>query len=635
MVWTFNPQTRLGVSGENLAEPNFNREDREIENIFLREFDQNVLDARRDDPDRADGKAPARIKISLLTKSTGLDAKLLEEITAPLEPHLVAAGHGSDQRDHNNPVALVIEEFGTLGLTGKIDDTFADGNEQRWASFWFGEGKRIKSGKSLGRKGQGKIVYHVVSGARAVFAITRRHDESRELLFGKCIVQRTHVVNGQHYTQHGYWPKIDSANGDQPMPEEATAEIQRIKKGFSLTRQSESGTSWIVPYVPAAFNQDALVREFIRDFYFSVMRGALTADICGVEINESTIGELLVKCGILRPSPAYFSFMEEVITRPRSELTDVKAGWELGTTADESCLSAADLDRFREELQEGKLISLKLPIQVCLKGGHSAQSFLEVHLQLRPPSEATQELYVRSGLCIAEEKHLHEVSRSAFGIVLADDEPIADFLGSCEEASHLRWNNTEKGAKERFIRIRDTLSAVRRSMPKMFRLVAGSSEKQVKDALFDILSVPMPGDKKRKVKTTGSPGKKEPGTIVPPIMRKHPVIFSISDKGGRWILKPGKDAPQQVYPIELEVEFAYDQLAGTGNPWRSYHPYDFNVANETKFKVPAAINVAIQTREQNLLALKVESPDFEFELTGFSDQVPLLSRISYDATSTS
>ena len=635
MIWTFNPQTRLGVSGENLAEPNFNREDREIENIFLREFDQNVLDARRDDPSRPDGKAPARIKISLLNKSTGLDVKLLEEIIKPLEAHLIAAGHGAEQRDHNNPVALVIEEFGTLGLTGTINDTFAEGNEQRWASFWFGEGKRIKSGKSLGRKGQGKIVYHVVSGARTVLAITRRHDENRELLFGKCIVQRTHVVNTQHYTQHGYWPKIDSANSNQPMPEESSAEIQRIKKGFCLTRVDESGTSWIIPHVPAGFSQDALVREFIRDFYFSVMRGALTAEICGVEINESTIGELLIRSGITRPSPAYFSFMEEVITRPPSELADVKTGWELGTAADEGSLSPTDLDRFRSELQEGKLISLKLPIQVSFKAGDVTPSFVEVHLQLRPPSETTQELYVRSGLCIAEERHLHEVSRSSFGIVLADDEPIADFLGSCEEASHLRWNNTEKGAKERFTRIRDTLSAVRRSMPKMFRLIAGSTEKQVKDALFDILSVPMPGDKKRKVKTTAAPGKKEPGEIVPPIIRKNPIIFSISDKDGRWILKPGKDAPTQVYPIELEVEFAYDQLAGTGNPWRSYHPYDFNVANETTFKVGTAINVAIQTRDRNLLALKVESPDFEFELEGFSTEVPLLSRIDYDATSTS
>ncbi len=539
-----------------------------------------------------------------------------------------------DQRDRSNPTVLVIEEFGTLGLTGKIDDTYATGNDERWANFWFGEGKRIKSGKSLGRKGQGKIVYHVVSGARSVIAITRRHGETRELLFGKCIVQRTHVVDSRHYTQHGCWPKLDAANGDQPMPEEASAEIKRIKEGFALTRKNESGTSWIIPYVPTNFNRDALVREFIRDFYFSVMRGALTAEICGVEINESTIGELLAKTGIKKPSPAYFSFMEEVITRPPSELVDVKSGWELGTVTEESCLNSTDLDRFRSDLQDGKLISLKLPLTVHPKDNAATPSFIEVHMQLRPPTEATEELYVRSGLCIAEERYLHEVSRSAFGIVLADDEPIADFLGCCEEASHLRWNNTEKGAKERFTRIQPTLSAVRRSMPRMFRLVAGSSEKQVKDALVDILSVPMSGDKKRKIKTTTAPGKKGAGPIVPPIVRKHPVVFSISDKYGHWILKPGKDAPSQVYPIEVAIEFAYDQLAGTGNPWRSYHPYDFNIADETAFPIGTSINIAVQSRERNLLMLKVESPEFEFEIEGYSRQVPLLTRVDYDASST-
>ena len=55
--WEFNEQSRKHPGGNNLAEPNFSRETRGIDNIFLREFDQNVLDARCDDPSSPDGKA--------------------------------------------------------------------------------------------------------------------------------------------------------------------------------------------------------------------------------------------------------------------------------------------------------------------------------------------------------------------------------------------------------------------------------------------------------------------------------------------------------------------------------------------------------------------------------------------------
>jgi hypothetical protein len=622
--WSFEPQTRRRPSGENLAEPNFSREDRDLENIFLRELTQNVLDARVDDSSRVDGKVAATLKISVLRASDGLDVAFLKALLNPIEPHLVAAGHPSHQRDYSKAAVLVAEEFGTLGLTGTTTDSYAEGPEERWANFWVGEGKRSKGGRSLGRKGQGKIVYHVISGARTVLAITRRAGESGEYMFGKAIVQKTHKVRSEHFTQHGYWADIDAANADQPIPCADPIEIGKVKSAFGLTRTGEQGTSWIIPFVPEKFNKESLVREFLRDFYFSVLRGALVAEICGVRIDQSTVGALLLAARLDRPTPKFFEFMTEAVTRPETELVKVSAGWAAGAIPPESCIAAEELTQIKSDLADGKIVSLRLPIEIKLLGGTSAPSWIDLHLKSQ--DQPTEELYVRSGLNISEERHLNQVSRSAFGLVLAEHEAISDFLGCCEEASHLKWNNQEKGAKERFEKIRDTLSSVRHSLPRFFKMLAGSSDKEVKDALVDVLSFPQPGGKKVKAERTPKKGKADPKPKKLMIKRVFPEVISVSSKMGTWRLKPGKHAALQAYPLTITMKFAYDRLDGLGNPWLRYHIYDFDLGDTSAFNVPILQNATVVQRQRNEIEIEVLSDEFLIEITGFSTSIPLLSR---------
>lgn len=53
-------------SGINLAEPNFTRESKNIVRLFKREFNQNAIDARRDDSTQPGKKRPARIRARIL-----------------------------------------------------------------------------------------------------------------------------------------------------------------------------------------------------------------------------------------------------------------------------------------------------------------------------------------------------------------------------------------------------------------------------------------------------------------------------------------------------------------------------------------------------------------------------------------
>ena len=65
---------------------------------------------------------------------------------------------------------LVIEDFGTIGLCGRIDDSAAGDSGENWNAFWFREGEGVKPTKSNGGAGQGKLTMYVASKIRTVAA---------------------------------------------------------------------------------------------------------------------------------------------------------------------------------------------------------------------------------------------------------------------------------------------------------------------------------------------------------------------------------------------------------------------------------------------------------------------------------
>ena len=604
--WRFKEQSPGIPSGSNLAEPNFARESRNIENVFLRELDQNILDARVTLP--SGEREKAKLTISILDSDTGLDSDMVKEIFYPLEEHLVAAGHDESERDWCSPRVLVVEEFGTVGLTGTVSNAYEDGEEQRWSNFWFGEGKKNKTGSSLGRQGQGKITYHVISGARSVLAITRREQENKDYLFGKCIVRDTHELNGKHYIHHGYWPLMGS-DGETPSPEIESSKIKEIKKIFGLARNNETGTSWIIPFIPNDFEKDNLVREFVKDFFFSVLSGSLEANICGEQIDSSNVSDIFHRYGIEQPSKNFFEFIVNSLNIPKQDYIKANKGW-IGKKFDDGSFSEKDLESLRSKFKNDKTVSVVAPIEITKKDGSVIDSEIELHLRGGIERGNGEEIYVRSGLNIVDENHLYSHTRSAYGMMQANDAGISEFLGYCEEASHMEWKNNEKEALDRYESVRSRLgplAAVRQSLPLLYRLLAGSSENVIEEAFEDILSIP------------------------PEPRPKQPELFECDGSGGRWKLIPSEDASlnADLFPIKVQVIMAYDRIEGTGNVWRKYHPFDFNLSDDS-FAPIHSNNITVHSRKLNKLDLTIESSDFEIELSGFSTEIPLRSKVEYN-----
>ena len=610
-TWTFEKRTRQRPSGENMAEPNFSRENKNIGKLFIREFFQNVIDARKEINSELKTALPAHVKIRVLKNDKDIDCSYLEQICKPLLPHLKASGHLDGDVDWRKGNILVIEEFNTKGLTGITDDSYAKGESERWANFWFGEGKRSKTGTSLGRAGQGKITYHILSKLRSIFSITRRQNDESEYLFGKCIVREHHKVGDIHFTHHGYWPLIDLSKGDQPIPEKKEDAILKFKDAFRFEAKKESGTSWLIPFVPDEITETYLKREILREFFFIILSQGLTVHIDNTLIDSQSLQELFLLERFDQPTVAYFNFLVKCLNS-RTEEAELNEAWQNQNYLKEDSFKNDGFIKAKELLAEGGIVKIKAPISIYLKSNTCVSSYIEVYLASNEQIRNVEESYVRSGLIISEEEHLKDCCGSGFGLVVAKDFQVSEFLGYCEVASHLKWNAREQPAQERYLKTGETLNAVRKSLPKIFTALVGTSEAVVEDAFNDILAFPDKNEKEKDKNIKKQDVVKRPPRPIPP------EFFSmVSLSPGEWSLKPGKDIEKIKLPFDAKFVFAYDRTKGTGNPWKKWHPYDFDLS-EALFNPKKAKGLKIISREGQTIHLKIQEKKFIFELKGFS-----------------
>jgi hypothetical protein len=624
--WHFKRLTPDCPTDTGIAERNFRRESTDLPEIFIRELLQNLMDARR-----PDFVGPLRLKIRMIDKSNGLNEEYLKKIIATANPHLVGAGH-VDGRE-GPPKVLVIEEFGSTGLEGKVDDSRAEGESERWANFWHGEGKVSKGGKSLGRAGQGKITYHMVSAARTVLAYSvRGKAKPAGCVFGKCIVSKSHQIAADYFMRHGYW--CEGGNADpgkpiQPLPTADPKAIAEFVKAFSLSRTAdETGTSWVIPYPLESVTPEALTRAALRGFYYSIFKGALEIEVGTLSLNRKTASQLISEyVDDSAISKRFVHFIERVANGKSAAYATAGDDWWNGATEplNSSCFSEEAFQKLKLAFDSSEPISVTFPLTLTGRDNSVREVFFRVFLQKLEGLQRTEEIYVRSDLVIGDEKWLKDAPGRALGATIADDEYLSEFLGYAEEASHLKWNAAEEELLRRYSSqsAKENLSRVRRALPKLSRLLTGYASGIEEDALIELLSVPDPAGAKKK--STG-PGekKKKPTGIKPGKIEPRPKAFSISDIAGGVRITPG-DLPLK-HETEAEILFAYARVAGEGNPFASYHPFDFDMADFSRIKVEEVKGIKVIEREENRLGVRIDDPDFDLRVTGFSDNQRMICK---------
>ncbi|MEO6726181.1 MAG: hypothetical protein ABIU20_00710 [Blastocatellia bacterium] len=203
--WHFNQPQRGAVNREPIVGEFFSTDViRNETEALVRESIQNSLDAARN------GET-VRVRFFVSGTSAALSPERMSLYMTEGWSHFLAERNGlRDQPDQQQPCPfLVIEDFGTTGLTGSIEQGWLEPAVRNPFYYFFrAEGQSGKSERDRGRWGVGKTVFPRSSRIKTFFGLTVRQDDQRRLMMGRAVL-RSHYVDGAYFAPDGFLGKHD------------------------------------------------------------------------------------------------------------------------------------------------------------------------------------------------------------------------------------------------------------------------------------------------------------------------------------------------------------------------------------------------------------------------------------------
>ena len=177
----------------------------------------------------------------------------------------------------------------------------------------------------------------------------------------------------------------------------------------------------------------------------------LTIQVGNVAINDKTIIDYAKKY-LSKNEAEFYEFIKSTsdsdVIYNRQQLPQ---RWLNKSSIPEDILSEEKTDQIRSDFSSGKIICIKLPVVIdSIKEGKITSHFY-VYLQNKPSLEDSLAAFVRTDLIISKESEfLLRQQGSFFGLIVADHEPIANFLANCEEPNHTKFNHVMKAAEKKY-----------------------------------------------------------------------------------------------------------------------------------------------------------------------------------------
>jgi hypothetical protein len=623
----------FGRTGRSLSENNFAKERRGWVAILLREILQNGLDARL-------GEEKVVVKIG---------ERLLSDDDAEFVSTLIPAEHlqrFKESLPHINEVPasirrfLIVEDFGTAGLTGSTEDPSLDGKGQNWNAFWFREGEGGKEhGAGNGGAGQGKITYFSTSSIRTIFAYTVRSDDKRQALYGASSFMREYSFGGEKWLRDSYWG-IHAKRKDSliAIPSEKEDAVQSFREVLGISRNSQQpGLSLIIPS-PRDFSIEEAVEVTIAEFFTPILRGDLVVEIGDLTLDKDSIEEIadsrlsdnrareLHTC----TTKGYRNFVRQALLKSKDDQVTVMPQVDAIAKISESSFDPDVFEKLKNDLADGEQIGLRLPVVVKPKHGENLQCYFDIHLMCPEELDEPEQAIVRRDLLIGEEPiGGGKLRQRARGFTLITDKELSKLLLSAEEATHLRWNTRLPRLKEYYKYGPDVIAIVRNAMAKVLDVLSGAAQQRDFKALAKYF--PAPGT----LSQTKSRGKKsnkgsEPplNGVIPPAIPKKLLLKSLDD-GCRVLANNSHPLELSDLPVWTKIEFAYEGL--DKDAFAEYDPLDFDL-DDPDFSVMQK-NCLVVDKSQNSIEFEITDVDFEFQLTGFDKNLRLRMRLNYKEAS--
>lgn len=593
MYWKFRKIRADEVESEITQRDQFSNDDVDLVDALGREATQNTQDAINDEG----GSRSAKL---VVTFAKNLDPEYFKSLFDGVDDHLMNSGIAPTSVDWGSPHALIIEDFGTTGLTG----SYLDKDKNNFSDFWRRHGRSNKGGTSLGRWGLGKLVFSNSSLLRCFFGLTIRSDDQKELLMGQAVLSN-HSVAGNEYAPHGFFADQDDQPDSIQIPITDVDFINQFKKEITLKRQMESGLSLVIPFPAPVFTASRLLEVLILNYFFPLLSGHLEIDVNGEIVTKTNLREMTEKYADKKISDAeaLFDFIEGIHSYSQDNLITAKQYWHDSGKMSEKSFISEDMETLRGKFSDGELIGIRLPIKIS-KDGVDQRTHFDVFLQKPESLGAGMDMYVRGALMIPGERKFSH--RKALGALLAKEPPITSFLGDAENPAHTKWNGSADKLKN-YSKAPETLKAIRNSVVQLYDLLAQSVETETDDPLRDFFSVSGIGKKqssRRKRKKVDPP-------VPPPPRVPKPIRVESTESGFK--LLPNEQIRPEDFPLSVRVSVAYNRPDGSA--FRKYNRLDFDLGS--KAITIDQKNITVIEAKDNVLNIEINEQDFDLFVDGF------------------
>jgi len=612
MKWKFTPLPQYLVETEVTQRDQFNTDQTGLSETLLREAVQNSLDAAPDP-----NNIQVRVSFRWVGPEDGLDPGFIRDVYEGHLDHARSAGVDIDRVDFDSPTALVIEDFGTCGLTGAVDEK----DNENFSDFWRRHGKSHKSGKARGRWGLGKLVYSCSSRLSSFFGMTVREEDASVYLMGQTVLG-IHDLDDIQYPTHSFYSDFkDDDESNLQVPITDGEQLARFSENFCLERREQPGLSVIIPFPIPDLRPESMIGTGINNYFYPIIMDQLVLDVGGTVITSQNIRELANQyLADEEDISEIFDFIFQMKEANEHALPEINESWSDDLKLDEDDVDDGLLQEMRMKFANGELVGVKLPITITRKDGTEIRTGFSVFVKRPENLTKGKDLYLRGGLTLPEERKFGE--RKALGALVAGEENIADFLGNAENAAHTKWDAFAEKLHKNYLKPSNALRVIRHSVVNFFDMLAQSVDEEDESALMEFFWEETPGhkDKPRKAGPTGG------GEIDEPPEPK-PKPCSLNRIEGGFSVTPGKDIGIFSFPFRIRVRACYD--TGSGNPFRKFDPLDFDFRKKGGLSIRSSGGALKATdREANMLELEVLEPEFVLHVTGFDPNRDLLLKLN-------
>lgn len=601
MTWRYIENRVDEVETEVTQRDQFLNEDLDLSDTLVRETVQNSLDA-------AGKTGPVVVRFSELSYPNSSEHEFIYQLLEGHLPHAEAAGLEIENVDFANPNAIVIEDFGTIGLTGSVDQK----GDTNFSDFWRRHGKSHKSGTQRGRHGLGKLVFSCASKLGVFFGSTVRASDKAPHLMGQCVLNLRNL-DGKSYKPHGFYSDVleEGTEAGLQVPLKDQEFVSNFHQHFKLKRKGESGLSLVIPFPVQGLDVAKMIEIGIVNYFFPILTGQLQLWFNDEEVSTLTLRSMVEKYAKdgIHDADARFDFIETVSEMINSgacmEIRDTK--WVTDGRLGEATFEQAELETLRETYKAGGVVGLKLSIPISHKANGKTISHFHIFVQRPENLSKGEDFYVRNGLTVPKERRFGD--RKSLGALIANEADVAGFLGDAENASHSSWSGVAEKLKKNYRNGVNTLHAIRFSLVQFHDLLAQAAEKEDETALLDVLWAPTD---KGKQATRNKPNK-QPTTSPDDIPKAKPRPIRIEQCPGGFALRPTASTVEHL-PITCTISAAYDRLRG--DPFAKHSAFDFDFTRKGDV-IMNPDKVVIDSMGVNWIKFEIIEPDFRFEIDGF------------------